>query len=237
MTKKDIFNKYGIEYKNGKINTPLGWLPLLLKDGNAKTGKSVKTWSMNTTTCAVHCEGCYGERGCYNFSGVKRSLANNTELARNFPDFTERALIAQLETMPDGTEIRIHAVGDFFSLEYVQMWQRIVERFNNLVFWTYTKTEYADAFDGFANANIVKSIAHGKLNFGHCDHVMALYEELQTAGESVHICKCGVDPEQHCAGCHKCSISDYVLFLEHSTEYDAESDPLYKAFCEMVNNQ
>lgn len=238
-TKKDIYAKYGIEYnpKTQKIKTPLGWSRELLKNGNEKVGKKVKTWSMNTSTCCCHCADCYGEKGCYNFPSVKASLEFRTTLARVYMGFLERALTAQCETFKDGTEIRIHVVGDFFCLEYVQMWKRIVKKFPELIFWTYTKTEYDDAFDKYDNANIVKSIVNGELNFGECSHVMRLYEELKTQGKSVHICRCGVDDEQHCEGCHKCSISEFVLFLKHSTEYVGKDDPLFPAFVEMVNNQ
>lgn len=237
MTKKDIYAKYGIEYANGKVTTPIGKSCELLKKGNSKTGAKVLTWSMNQTTCRMHCEGCYADRGCYNFSNVKKTLAFNTELATRHLDFWKSCIMAQLETLPEGTEIRIHAVGDFFGPEYVKAWHDIAEAFPGLVFWTYTKTEYENAFDDLPNANIVKSLIDGRYNFGHCEYVMGLYDELKTTGKSVHICKCGVDDNQHCEGCHKCSISEYVLFLEHSTDYVAENDPAYSRFVEMVNNQ
>lgn len=239
ITKKDIYASFGIEYntKTQKIKTPYGWTRELLKKGNSKVGAHVKTWSMNTSTCCCHCEGCYGERGCYRFASVKKALALNTDLARNELSFWTRAIMAQLATLKPGTEIRIHCVGDFFSLEYVNAWHEIIKAYPGLIFWTYTKTQYESAFDDLDNANIVKSIVNGKLNFGHCEHVMELYEELTTAGESVHICRCGVDDDQHCEGCHKCSISKFVLFLEHSTGYDAKSDPLYETLAEIINNQ
>lgn len=238
MRKADIYAKYGIEYKGGKIQTPIGPMNELLKKGNSKVGKAVLTWSMNTTTCAVQCAKCYGRRGFYNMSNVKKSLAMNTELATKHLDFFKRALFAQLETLPAGTEIRIHAVGDFFSGEYADVWHDAAERFPELIFWTYTKrVEMEDKFDDLDNANIVKSIVNGKFNFGHCDHVMNMYAELKEAGEKVHICRCGVDDEQHCAGCHECSVSKYVLFLEHSTEYDAKKDPLFNELAELINRQ
>jgi hypothetical protein len=237
INKKSIYAAYGIEYKGGKINTPIGWMNELLKVGNSKTGKSVRTWSMNQTTCCCHCDGCYADSGFYKMANVKKSLDMNTELATKHLDFFRRAILAQLATFPAGTEVRIHAVGDFFSSEYVAVWHEAAETYPGLYFWTYTKTEHDQAFDDLENANIVKSVINGEYNFGHCDHVMKLFAELQEAGESVHICKCGFDPGQHCAGCHKCSSSKYVLFIEHSTDYKAEEDPLYPALAEVVNNQ
>lgn len=238
MKKKDIYEKHGITYKNGKILTPLGWMTEPLKKGNSKTGAGVFTWSMTTKTCGQRCDGCYGEKGFYNMPNVKKSLQNNTRLAMEYLAFWKAAVLAQCETLKDGTEIRIHAVGDFFSAEYVQAWHDIAEAFPELIFWTYTKrTQYETAFDDLDNANIVKSLINGKYNFGPCEHVTKLYEELKAENRSVHICKCGVDDEQHCEGCHKCSISEFVLFLEHSTDYNAKKDPGYEAFCELVNSQ
>jgi len=237
INKAAIYRKYGITYKAGKIITPIGPMNELLKPGNSKTGKNVRTWSMNQSTCPCHCPGCYADTGFYKMANVKKSLDMNTRLATEYPDFWKRAIMAQCETLPEGTEIRIHAVGDFFGLEYVQAWHEIAYMNDHLVFWTYTKTEYESAFDDLANANIVKSIVNGQFNFGHCDHVLDLYQELKTAGESVHICKCGFDPDQHCAGCHECSISKYVLFLEHSTDYKGQEDALYEELKAVVMAQ
>ena len=42
-TKKATYEKYGIQYKSGKILSPIGWTSELLKEGNSKTGKNVYT--------------------------------------------------------------------------------------------------------------------------------------------------------------------------------------------------
>lgn len=239
ITKADIYAKYGVEYitKKNHITTPIGESCPLLKKGNKKLGSNVWTWSMSQTTCPCHCVGCYADSGHYQRASVRNSLNRNTELAKNHLAFLKNALSAQLATLPDGSEVRIHAVGDFFSYDYAMMWVDIVKAFPNLVFWTYTKTKYKGIFDTLANANIVKSTYKGRVNFGHCDHVMTLHNELKADGKSVYICRCGVDDNQHCEGCGMCSAMEYVLFLEHSTSYRAKDDPLYPAFVEMVNNQ
>ena len=238
-SKADIYAKYNITYKAGKIVTPIGTMCELLKDGNSKTGKAVKTWSMNQSTCPCHCVGCYADAGCYNIPSVKESLRRNTEIATKHLEFLNRALRAQLETLKDGTEIRIHAVGDFFSAEYLTMWHDIARDFPRLIFWTYTKvTAFENAFADLDNANIVKSIVKGfGFNFGHCDHIIEMYHALRKLNVKVHICRCGIDDDQHCAGCHKCSECEYVLFVEHSTSYVAKDDPRYNELVALVENQ
>lgn len=241
LNKAAAYAKYGINYdpKTQTIETPTGPMRELLKKGNSKTGKAVRTWSMNQTTCPVHCKGCYGDSGCYNIPSVKESLRRNTEIAREHLDFLNRALRAQLETLPAGTEIRIHALGDFFSGEYLVMWHDIARDFPELIFWTYTKVRaFENAFSDLGNANIVKSIVPGfGFNFGHCDYVIEMYKALVKLGVKVHICRCGIDEDQHCAGCHKCSECEYVLFVEHSTEYVAKDDPRYSELVEIIENQ
>lgn len=239
MTKKEVYALYGIAYntKTQKIETPIGLSRELLRKGNKKIGKNVYQWSMNTTTCAMQCKDCYGKKGCYCFPSVQKCLAMNTDIARNHLEFFKRAIMAQCATFKDGTEIRIHVVGDFFSSAYVRAWQDVIKAYPNLIFWTYTKTEYESAFDEFPNANIVKSLIDGKLNFGECGYVLALHDELKAKGKSVHICRCGVDDNQHCEGCHMCSESEFVLFLKHSTSYNPHEDERFNEFCDVVNNQ
>lgn len=98
--------------------------------------------------------------------------------------------------------------------------------------------QYETLFDDLKNANIVKSIIPSiGFNFGKCEYIINAYFTLKTMGKSVYICKCGIDKNQHCENCGVCAAYEYVLFLEHSTDYKAEADPLYSKLCEIVNNQ
>ena len=146
--------------------------------------------------------------------------------------------MAQIEA--DGIKLcRIHASGDFFSVEYIDMWKRICKAFPNTAFWTYTKNPIAEsAFDGIDNINVVKSIIKGfGFNFGHCGYIMQVYKALQEKGIPVYICRCGIDKNQHCTNCKGCSKNEFVLFVEHSTEYKAESDPLFPVLRDLIESQ
>lgn len=254
--KKDIYARYGIVYKSGKIFSPVfGWVRPLLINGNDKLGKGVWTWSVLpgnfshrviidgvkydiAGTCPCNCDGCYGQTGRYNCDNVKASNGRKTILSRNYPEWVKNAILAQIEA--DKIEIcRIHAVGDFFSSYYISMWFEIIATAKNTVFWSYTKNPIAEsAFDVLPNVNIVKSVIRGHgFNFGHCGYVMKVYHALKAAGKNVHICRCGIDKNQHCTTCHGCIDNDYVLFLEHSTNYIAEKDPLYNDFVALVESQ
>jgi len=256
ITKKDIYAKYGIEYHDEHIITPNGWkIPPLLINGNEKIGKGVRHFSTLAGTgeytvqifdgypltvkgtCACNCVDCYGMNGRYKTESVKFWLAIRTFLAREYPDFVYRAILAQIDA--DKIElVRVHATGDFFSEEYADIWYRIALQCKKTIFWTYTKTEFENYFDDLKNFNVVRSNVPKKgVNYGTCEHVIACYEFLKELGEDVYICRCGIDKEQHCTNCHGCTKNKYVLFLVHGTSYKAEEDPLFPVVKALIESQ
>ena len=255
-TTSQVYAEYGIEYKDGKILAPVfGWINPVLVNGNAKLGKGVWTFSTLPTneifhvvingmsfdvkgTCPCHCDGCYATKGFYNMPSVIVSNAIKTILARDFIEWLERAIIAQIKA--DKIKLcRIHASGDFFSFEYIDMWKHICKACEECVFWSYTKNIEAEcAFDDIANINIVKSVIKGYgFNFGKCEYILKVYKALKELGVSVYICKCGIDKNQHCVNCKGCSENDYVLFIEHSTGYKAEEDEHFEELKAIIENQ
>lgn len=257
QTKKEIYAEYGIVFdrKMNKIYTPIGETRPLLVRGNHKLGLDVwhfstlatnKAWRVNVNgcaaeisgTCGCHCPGCYAEAGRYAMPSVQSALAVRTIIARSFTDFFRRAIIAQIHA-DKIRYCRIHAAGDFFSAEYIQAWREIVQACPGTVFWSYTKFSPAEvAFDDMDNCNIVRSLLPGGgLNYGHAGYILDKYAELSAAGESVYICRCGVDPMQHCSNCKGCSAHKYVLFLEHGTEYDGPADPLFPRLRDVIDAQ
>ena len=260
MTKQEIYNKHGILYdpKEEKINYHGTWIKELLKEGNTKTGKRVYTWSMLPGTgsveiiingilqevfgtCICDCEGCYAKTGRYTCDNVIESNARNTVIVNEDLNFFYNAISAQLEIIGSG-EVRIHAAGDFNTKnpdEYANTWKRIAIENPSFLMWTYTKIRrFENLFDDVENANIVKSVIGGiGINYGHCDYIMKAYRKLKAMGARVWICRCGIDKNQHCENCKHCGTYDFVLFLEHSTSYNAKKDPLYSEFVKLVESQ
>lgn len=239
-----IYNAYGITVKDGKLISPMGPVAPLLKEGNSKVGKKVYTFSLlpgKAGTCACDCKGCYAMTGFYNMPSVHDALVMTTNLVNHHLAWVENAIRAQLEIIGSG-EVRIHAAGDFATEnmdEYAAMWHNVAHDFKSFLFWTYTKvTKFETLFDDLPNANIVKSIIPKVgINFGHCDYVISAYYTLKALGLPVYICRCGIDKNQHCENCGVCATYKYVLFVEHSTSYKAEDDPMFGKLCEIVNNQ
>ena len=221
----------------------------LLVNGNEKIGKNI--WHFSTTpgcqscggTCFGTCKGCYGMCGNYRYASVKNALAMRTEIAKTDLEFFTAEIIKEIKKHHI-QYVRIHATGDFFSREYVNAWYEIATACKGTRFWTYTKS-YGHGFDdaldrlnGLENVNIVHSIVPGcGFNFGHCDYILDTYYKLLASGEKPFICRCGIDKNQHCNNCTKCSTCKYVLFIEHSTEYKAKKDPAFETIKKVIENQ
>jgi len=255
-SKKTTYARFGIKYENGKIYNPVfGWISPLLVNGNTKLGKGVYTWSMlpgtdakfftydgekhsTVGTCVCDCPGCYAKTGMYNYPSVQLSLAIKTVIARTQSEWFRNAVIAQI--VADEIKLcRIHAAGDFFELSYIDDWRFIVSQCEQTVFWTYTKNPDAEsAFDDLKNINIVCSVIPGfGFNFGKCGYIIKVYKALKEMNIPVYICRCGIDKNQHCVNCKGCSQNLFVLFIEHSTGYNAEHDPDFPELKKIIESQ
>jgi hypothetical protein len=120
-------------------------LPRLLIGGHnaAKIGKDVRKGRWNgmpvftltleeRATCPATCRqwaGCYGN----NMHLARRVIADET---------FERRLWAELAVLhsahPAGFVVRLHILGDFYSLDYVRLWDRALEAFPALRVFGYT---------------------------------------------------------------------------------------------------
>jgi hypothetical protein len=92
-------------------------------------------------TCPASCQHwqtCYGN----NMPFAKR--VDHT--APDFLKILEAALVKLCtNTHAPGILIRLHALGDFFSVPYVQFWDRMLKRFPNLALYGYTARNNEDA--------------------------------------------------------------------------------------------
>lgn len=200
-----------------------------------KTGETIK----ESGTCPTTCSGCYGTKGCYNWNSTKYLLAKRTSLLRNYPEIYFFLVALQIE-FENIEKLRIHATGDFLDGEATG-YINVLKKFPNVKAWTYTKRDVVGEIaelDAMPNCNVVKSIIPGRgFNFGPVAYIANLFYLLKRRGESVYICRCGIDPQQHCSNCNGCSDHKFVLFIEHSTDYDAKSDYGYGKIVELINNQ
>ena len=270
--KKDFFANYGLELVDSDhIMAPWGEVvPMPLTKGSktlcfgwstlAGTGEWTGIFNGEEIvvrgTCVCDCDHCYAKRGKYTCPDVINGNIWRTIAARNYSDWLEKAITAQIQwgdSRKPYDLIRVHVAGDFFSEEYIQMWHRIASTCTETRFWSYTKNPVAEtAYDDLANFNIVRSIVPNfGVNYGDAAYVVAMYEALVSAGVEVYICRCAmdepdvkegkktvVDNHQHCKGCKGCSVNKYVLFLQHGVAgYNKHKDPMYPVLCALIENQ
>lgn len=200
----------------------------LLKVGNAKLDKSILVFSLPPVKTCPNCDGCkndcYALKSWRQYPNVRDSWTFNYEVSQDSQKFIE-AISSQLSHTRK-TMVRVHASGDFYSIDYINAWYEIAKQFPNIKFWTYTKTrgyiskewdEALDRLESLDNFNIVDSMPCGRRNFGDVEYIETLSQEIEnTTGEKPYICPCGTDDTIKCGkGCTACANCKYVLFHQH----------------------
>lgn len=120
---------------------------MLLSNQNSKLKKDkILSWSIPAyltesgfKTCpgAKDCiKGCYARQGFHGMSWVKNKKESNFQETLK-PDFVETMTAEILKRRP--RFIRIHDAGDFYSIEYLINWIRIINRCPDVQFYAYTK--------------------------------------------------------------------------------------------------
>jgi hypothetical protein len=125
-------------------------IKMSISSGNSKTGK-IEAFSLppvesclNSSTCASFAgkDGkqykCYAIRPYTQYKQTKAAWDRNLELARNNLPELEKQLVKYFKRY-NGLLFRLHVSGDFVSKEYLDMWIRVIRRYPNIKFLSYTK--------------------------------------------------------------------------------------------------
>ena len=119
-----------------------------LEMGNSKTGRSgvffekILVWNLPPIiTCPGASEWC--KRNCYNADTNKhypmKEWENNLWWALHKMEELKKHLIERIMA-EENIAVRIHSSGDFFSLNYINMWREIAAVCRNAYFWAYTRS-------------------------------------------------------------------------------------------------
>ena len=129
------------------IKSPLDPTYQVLKKGsnNKKLGfkitsnkwKYKRLYSLTLTERDTCPESCHHWEDCY---------GNNMPFAHRFTTLgLVQVVEEQIETLikkhPEGIVIRLHVLGDFYSLDYVRFWERMLKQFPTLCVFGYTARE------------------------------------------------------------------------------------------------
>jgi hypothetical protein len=114
----------------------------MLVKGNTKLGAAIHSFNLPVlSTCpgksAVCILLCYATRRRFKNGNVKASHSRNLDVVESGKFIEE--MFEEIEKKKPKV-VRIHAAGDFFSLEYVKMWTELVKAFPNVVFYAYTRS-------------------------------------------------------------------------------------------------
>jgi len=80
---------------------------------------------------------CYGLKGRFTRQRIRELVQNNLEASRQ-PDFVERMIREILKAKPEA--FRLHVIGDFYSVEYVEKWLEIADRLPDVKFFGSTRS-------------------------------------------------------------------------------------------------
>jgi hypothetical protein len=192
-----------------------------LDRGNKKLNPNILSFSLpSISTCGMYCKGCYDIRAMRYKSARKKRYVNYSMAMHNM-DELKALILKQIKNSRTVEYIRLHVGGEFFSLDYVKMWQEIAREVKltkpDVIFYTYTKSMFGGMLKE-AGINVVRSIYGDKFNYGELAEVRAMAKEhkgficpvtvMASLGKKV--------PDQYCGKeCTACMFKENVFFVKH----------------------
>lgn len=223
---KQLMEGRSVFYKRG-VKAP-GDAPLVSGHNNVKIGRDVRKgklfrgyWIYTLTleernTCPRHCfhwDTCYG---------------NNMPFAKRIDHEDEPALLAAISGQLDqllsvrgrkGILVRLHALGDFYSIEYCQFWGEMLLKHRNLAIFGYTAWRPEDSIGGmiegmkklFGRRFSIRWSGPGKGK----DRAIPIFKPSEAPKKSF-ICPEQTGKTIACATCALCWNTDKnVAFIQH----------------------
>ena len=137
---------------------------------------------------------------------------------KNIDLILEREIESLIEKHPEGIVIRLHVLGDFFDLEYVNFWEEMLLKHPKLCLFGYTAREH-DEYIGkalmllntrFSDRCVIRSSRNNESN-----SYWSYAAEESFEGDSF-VCPEQTGKLKNCASCGLCwSVPKTVRFLSH----------------------
>ncbi len=191
-----------------KVKTQSGDVKLQWVKGNAKLKKTEKLIGAkivgfsippdfkftgadgrNYNTCpqASTCANvCYAKQGRYMMPNVVDSRIRALECAES--EGFEAALNRDLNEFKKKSKIvvRLHDSGDFYKQSYLDVWSRVAENHEDIIFYAYTKSHHLDYSKAPKNLHIIQSLGGVRDDLidesrPHC-RIFTSEEEMKAAG-------------------------------------------------------
>ena len=198
-----------------------GWL--LKVSNNKKLGKAkiVKGRHKNKFIYSLSLEerktcpkSCFHWKTCYgnNMPFAHRFTANNNLMKK-----LDNELNLLSKKHKEGILIRLHVVGDFYSVKYVKFWKKMLGKYNNISIFGYTaRTPYSEIGKEIVN---LRNKIWDRFSVRFSNSVMELSansENLLTSKKGI-ICPEQLDKTKNCANCGLCwnNNIDNIIFKTH----------------------
>jgi hypothetical protein len=138
------------------------WQVLKSSESNRKIGgvilkgrwKGFPNYHLSLEERATCPRSCHHWRNCF---GNKMHKADRIEAGLDLESALEREVADLSIAHPAGFAVRLHVLGDFYSVEYVDLWRRLIERHSALHVWGYTARHDRDDPIASAVVALVKS--------------------------------------------------------------------------------
>jgi len=211
---------------HGKTVTPAARAKRMLKDAkwSAKIGspamkgawKGFPLFTLTLEERATCPRTCLEWRTCYG-----NNLGHMT-VERLFDDgYLETRLHAEIAhratLYPKGFAIRLHVLGDFYSIAYVDFWKRMLREFDMLHLFGFTARAPADPIGTAVLEMMQEFDARAMLRFSGRPYPQLCSEVVDSAEDANFIiCPAERKVDHDCARCGLCWTSDHsITFLRH----------------------
>ena len=193
--------------------------PNRLVKGNSKL-HNILIFDLTAIKSCLNCkdckDNCYAVKAQRMYNDTMIFRETNLNMVKNDLLLLKCLIIKQL----DGTKIntvRIHSSGDFYNQNYVDMWNKVIERYPHINFYAYSKVEKILNFSDIVkhkNFNLITSFVNEKINFGKIDYCEKLNKDFNT-----FICPVGYTNKHKEFKCGKdciyCVTEKNVCFVQH----------------------
>ena len=159
-------------------------------------------------TSCFHWKTCYGN----NMPFAHRFMGNDALMKR-----LDDELNILSTKHKEGILIRLHVVGDFFSVKYVKFWKKMLSKYNGISIFGYTaRTPFSEIGKEIA---ILRSLNWDRFSIrfsNSMEKISANSEDFVNAKEGI-VCPEQLDKTKNCASCGLCwnKNIDNIIFKTH----------------------
>ena len=159
-------------------------------------------------TSCFHWKTCYGN----NMPFAHRFMGNDALMKR-----LDDELNILSTKHKEGILIRLHVVGDFFSVRYVKFWKKMLDKYSNISIFGYTaRTPFSDIGK---EISILRSLEWNRFSvrFSNSFEKLSANSQDLLGNKQGIICPEQLDKTKNCASCGLCwnNKVDNIIFKTH----------------------